>query len=145
MNSDGDAMKQSVLLRAVAIISATSAAALALTSCSLLDKNAQDKAACDKISEILLSYGQTGFGVSSGKTSNSSGALGTVEDMAGALESQALPIASMTFGADLTKWISSLRKTSSASIFDMASGWLGGTNYFTQISGHCIQVSAETR
>ena len=118
------------------------ASSFALSGCTLLDKDAQDLAACNKISDILTAAGQDGFGSdqASGKTSNSSISSMDFDQMASALESEAIPLASMSFGETLTKWVHGLRKIHSQSIFNIAGGWLSGSTRFVEVSAHCIKV-----
>lgn len=115
---------------------------LLLSGCAYFDKDAQDLAACNKISDILTAYGQDGFGASSGsgKSSNSSSESVDFDQLANALESEAVPLASMEFGQTLTKWVNGLRKIHSDSIFSVAGGWLSGTSRFVEVSAHCIKV-----
>lgn len=114
----------------------------ALSGCALLDKDAQDLAACNTISDILTAAGQDGFGSdqASGKTSNSSISSMDFDQMANALESEAVPLASMSFGETLTNWVHGLRKIHSQSIFNIAGGWLSGSTRFVEVSAHCIKV-----
>lgn len=116
---------------------------LATSGCSQLDPDWQDNQACNKISDILQAAGETGFGTSSANGKSSSSTLSQLDfdQMASALETEAIPLASMKFGETLTKWVHGLRKIHSGSMFSVASGWISGTTRFMQISGHCISVS----
>ncbi len=128
------------LVNALASIAVLSTA---LTGCAQLDPDWQDAQACNKISEILVAAGETGFGStssSSGKTSSDSQDQMDFEQMAYALETEAIPLASMKFGEKLTKWVRGLRKLRSGSMFSAASGWISGTTRFVQISTHCIAL-----
>lgn len=127
----------------IALVAATALiASLAVSGCAQLDPDYQDRQACEKISEILQSAGETGFGTSSadaGKTSASADSV-SFDEMANQLENDAIPLASMKFGETLTRWVHGLRKIHSGSMFVAVSGWISGTSRFVQVSTHCISV-----
>ena len=119
---------------------------LSLLGCTALGKNEQDKAACDKISEILVATGQS---VTSdpgqwGKTALRNEPAEPVEvvSLSDRLEQEALPLASMSFAETLQSWIKAIRNVDSASIFDSAAGLFGTTDKFVEVSARCIELGA---
>lgn len=122
------------------------AASLSLVGCTALGKNEQDKAACDKISEILVATGQS---VTSdpgqwGKTALRNEPAEPIEvlSLSDRLEQEALPLSSMTFAETLQSWIKAIRNVDSTSIFDSAAGVLGTTDKFVEVSARCIELGA---
>lgn len=131
--------------RAISVL-AVVAASLSLVGCTALGKNEQDKAACDKISEILVATGQS---VTSdpgqwGKTALRNEPAEPIEvlSLSDRLEQEALPLASMTFAETLQSWIKAIRNVDSASIFDSAAGVFGTTDKFVEVSSRCIELGA---
>ena len=131
--------------RAISLL-AVVAASLSLVGCTALGKNEQDKAACDKISEILVATGQS---VTSdpgqwGKTALRNEPAEPVEvlSLSDRIEQEALPLASMTFAETLQSWIKAIRNVDSKSIFDSAAGLFGTTDKFIEVSARCIELGA---
>lgn len=131
--------------RAISLL-AVVAASLSLVGCTALGKNEQDKAACDKISEILVETGQS---VTSdpgqwGKTALRNEPAEPVEvlSLSDRLEQEALPLSSMTFAETLQSWIKAIRNVDSTSIFDSAAGVFGTTDKFLEVSARCIELGA---
>ena len=119
---------------------------LSLVGCTALGKNEQDKAACDKISEILVATGQS---VTSdpgqwGKTALRNEPAEPIEvvSLSDRLEQEALPLASISFAETLQSWIKAIRNVDSASIFDSAAGLFGTTDKFVEVSARCIELGA---
>jgi hypothetical protein len=119
---------------------------LSLLGCTALGKNEQDKAACDKISEILVATGQseTSDPGQWGKTALRNEPAEPVEvvSLSDRLEQEALPLASMSFAETLQSWIKAIRNVDSASIFDSAAGLFGTTDKFVEVSARCIELGA---
>jgi hypothetical protein len=131
--------------RAISLL-AVVAASLSLVGCTALGKNEQDKAACDKISEILVATGQS---VTSdpgqwGKTALRNEPAEPVEvlSLSDRIEQEALPLASMTFAETLQSWIKAIRNVDSKSIFDSAAGLFGTTDKFIEVSARCIELGS---
>ncbi len=130
--------------KSLAIIGVT--LVMALSSCTLLDKNAQDKAACDKLSELILN--ESGY---QGAADNdyysllaSLGLSGSLKLTGEKIEKEVLPLASMEFGQDIDKFVNYLKKSDSTSIFELAASYTYGADLLTQIVGHCVLVSRES-
>jgi hypothetical protein len=132
---------------AISISSAIMGVTLAviLSSCTLLDKTAQDKAACDKLSEMILN--ESGY---QGSTENeyysliaNLGLSGSLKQTGEKIEQEVLPLASMEFGQDIDKFVRYLKKSDSTSIFDLTASYTYGADLLTQIVGHCVLVSKE--
>ena len=122
------------------------AISLSLVGCTALGKNEQDKAACDKISEILVATGQS---VTSdpgqwGKTALRNEPAEPIEvvSLSDRIEQEALPLASISFAETLQSWIKAIRNVDSASIFDSAAGLFGTTDKFVEVSARCIELGA---
>lgn len=117
----------------------------ALTSCSFLDKTAQDRAACDKLSELILNDSNylADSGVDYSSVLSGLGASGNLSAAGEKLEQEVLPLASMEFGSDIKKLVNYLKKTGSTSIFDVAASYSYGIDLLTQVVGHCVLVSRE--
>ncbi len=137
MNKFGSRMLSLVLI---------SSMSFTLVGCTALGKNEQDKAACDKISEILVESGQS---VTSdpgqwGKTALRNEPAEPVEvlSLSDRIEQEALPLASMTFAETLQSWIKAIRNVDSKSIFDSAAGLFGTTDKFIEVSARCIELGA---
>lgn len=122
-------------------------AALALslpfvTGCSYFSKTAQDKAACDKFSDIITSYAGSG----SASESDVLYQLGYSESFntfADRIDSEVKPLASMDFASTIDKLVKYLRKATSSSIFDVGASYTYGVSTLTEVSAHCVLVSKE--
>jgi hypothetical protein len=115
---------------------------LSTTSCTYFSKTAQDKAACDKLSDLITTY--------SGSASSTSDALlyslsagQAFSSFGDQIESEVMPLASMDFAPSLDKLVKYLRKSNSASIFDQSASYLYGLDTIGEVTGHCILVSKE--
>jgi hypothetical protein len=113
-----------------------------VTGCSYFSKTAQDKAACDKFSDIITSY--TG----SGSTSEADvlyqlGYSGSLTTFADRVDSEVKPLASMDFASTIDKLVKYLRKATSNSIFDVGASYTYGVSTLTEVSAHCVLVSKE--
>lgn len=118
---------------------------ISLSSCGMipiLDEKTQDKAACDKLSEVWTGQGaDTNSDIASLLTwVNAQSALGTLADRT---ESEVLPLSSMKFSTDIKELIKYLRKADSTSVFDRLASWNYGFDTLTQVVGHCVLVSKD--
>lgn len=104
---------------------------VALSGCAFFDNEARDKAACDRLSDILTAQGD-----------------GTLPTDAPAsfiqsIERDVLPLASGEFGRSIKDLIDSYRGLESQSIFDQFAGGLD-TFYFAGIVlDRCVQISSK--
>ena len=119
-----------------------------LSGCTYFSKQAQDQAACDKISEIMIATGQSGdYGSSfGGKTWGNSGGIDSAEgyvSFADRLEREALPLSSMSFAPTIQRWIKSLRKLDSKSIFDLQAGFINSVDGLADVNARCVAVAQE--
>ena len=113
-----------------------------LTGCSYFSKTAQDKAACDKLSEIITSY----TGSSSTTEADVLYQLRYSESFsafADRIDSEVKPLASMDFASTIDKLVKYLRKANSSSIFDVGASYTYGVSTLTEVSAHCVLVSKE--
>ena len=115
---------------------------MSLASCSFLDRNGQDKAACDELSKLLTTESNSGFGSSNQwgnvASSDSTGFASLADDV----QAQVLPKASMQFASQIQSWIDSVHKTQSTSIFDISAGYTESISKFGQIAARCQEVSS---
>jgi hypothetical protein len=115
---------------------------LASSGCSYFSKTAQDKAACDKLSDIITNYS----GSSNGSDADLLYALGYAESLtsfADRIDSEVRPLASMEFASAIDELVSYLRKAQSKSIFDVGASFSYGMSTLGEVTGHCILVSKE--
>lgn len=113
-------------------ISALVAASLLVTlsGCAFFDNEARDKAACDRLSDILTAQG--------GGTLPTDAPASLIDS----IEREVLPLASGEFGRSIKNLTDSYRGLESRSIFDQLAGGLD-TFYFAGIVlDRCLQVSS---
>ena len=135
----------SKLSRKVLLVTLTGITSISLSSCGMipiLDEKTQDKAACDKLSEVWTGQGaNTSSDISSLLTwVNAQNALSTLADRT---ESEVLPLSSMKFSTDIKELIDYLRKADSTSVFDRLASWNYGLDTLNLVIGHCVLVSKE--
>jgi hypothetical protein len=135
----------STLTRKVLLLTLTVITSISLSSCGMipiLDEKTQDKAACDKLSEVWAGQGaNTSSDVASLLSwVNSQNALSTLADRT---ESEVLPLSSMKFSTDIKELIKFLRKADSTSVFDRLASWNYGLDTLSLVIGHCVLVSKE--
>lgn len=108
----------------------------------ILDEKTQDKAACDKLSEVWTGQGaNTSSDIASLLTwVNAQNGLSTLADRT---ESEVLPLSSMKFSTDIKELIEYLRKADSTSVFDRLASWNYGLDTLNLVIGHCVLVSKE--
>ena len=114
----------------------------ACAGCSLFDREAQDRAACDKLSQVMKA--EFSIGVNSEnywKSAIGTGPQSQFVAFVSEVQDQVLPLASMSFGETLNGFISSAKKTSSSSIFDVATGYSETTDKLSQVLARCLEVS----
>lgn len=111
-------------------LTAAVAVALSLTGCAFFDNEARDKAACDRLSDVLTSQG--------------SGSLPTdpTSGLVDALERDILPIASGDLGGKIKDLIDSYRGLESRSIFDQFAGGLDTLYYSGLVLERCLELSS---
>lgn len=117
-------MKRSLLL-----IFAVSSLTL-LTGCAFFDNEARDKAACDRLSDLITAQGEG--------TLPTDASAGFVD----ALEREVLPIASGELGSSIKDLIDSYRGLESRSIFDQVAGGLDTLYYSGVVLERCVQLSS---
>lgn len=102
-----------------------------LSGCAFFDNEARDKAACDRLSDILTAQGD-----------------GTLPTDAPAsfiqsIERDVLPLASGEFGRSVKDLIDSYRGLESQSIFDQFAGGLDTLYFAGIVLDRCVQVSSK--
>jgi hypothetical protein len=102
--------------------------ALILSGCALLDNQARDKEACDRLSSLLGS-------------NNASLGEETSADLISRLETEVLPMASGQFVMKIRQLIDSYRNIESESIFDKLAGTSDTFLYAGEILDYCVNVS----
>ena len=119
---------------------------LSLSSCTYFSKDAQDKAACDKISEILVETGQSAeYGGNAGGKTWGNTSLDSQEayvSFADRIENEALPLSSMSFSSTIQRWIKALRKLDSKSIFDIQACYLYTFDGLADVNARCVSLAA---
>lgn len=133
-------MRSTKLIFSLALFTSAS---LLLAGCTYFNKDAQDKAACDKISEILVATGESANNNPDmwGKTTLGN-APEEVMSLADRIENEAMPLASMSFAETLKLWVKSVRKLDSKSIFDVAGGTLVATDRLSEVVNRCTIIGA---
>ena len=117
---------------------------IAVTSagCSFFDREAQDKSACDKLSQVMVAQYDVGLDATSiWKSAMGTGPETKFAVFVSEVQAQVLPLASMRFAGTLNSFISSAQRTSSNSIFDVATGYSESTEKFSQVLARCLEVS----
>lgn len=123
-------------------VAALTFACLLFSGCSYFSKTAQDKAACDKFSEIITNYA----GSESANQADLLYQLGYSDSLnafADRIDSEVKPLASMDFATTIDKLVKYLRKATSSSIFDIGASYTYGMSTLTEVSAHCVLVSKE--
>lgn len=119
---------------------------LSLSGCTYFSKDAQDKAACDKISEILVQTGQSAdYAENSGGKTWGNASLDTTEayvTFADRIENEALPLSSMSFASTIQRWIKALRKLDSKSVFDIQAGYIYTFDGLADVNARCVSLAA---
>jgi len=120
--------------------------ALSLSGCTYFSKDAQDKAACDKISEILVQTGQSAdYADTTGGKTWGNASLGTTEayvTFADRIENEALPLSSMSFSSTIQRWVKALRKLDSQSVFDIQAGYIYTFDGLADVNARCVSLAA---
>lgn len=103
---------------------------VSLSGCAFFDNEARDKAACDRLSDILTAQGD-----------------GTLPTDAPAsfiqsIERDVLPLASGEFGRSIKDLIDSYRGLESQSIFDQFAGGLDTLYFAGIVLDRCVQLSS---
>ena len=133
--------RYSPLIRAMSMVSVLTSIVL-LSGCTYFSKTAQDKAACDKFSDVITSYaGSSAIGADA--LLYSLGAENSFSNFADQIDSEVKPLASMDFAPRIEKLVNYLRKASSDSVFDKLASYSYGIDSFAEVSGHCVLVSRE--
>lgn len=104
--------------------------ATTLSSCSFFDNEARDKAACDRISEIVMKEDGSGL------------AVDAPAEAIRRLETEALPMASGTFGVEIQNLINAYKNTESQSIFDQFAGGVDALYYVERVFSYCVSLSS---
>jgi len=113
-----------------------------VAGCGYFSKTAQDKAACDKFSDVITSY--TGSGSTpEADLLNQLGYSESLNTFADRVDSEVKPLASMDFATTIDKLVKYLRKATSSSIFDVGASYTYGVSTLTEVSAHCVLVSKE--
>jgi hypothetical protein len=105
---------------------------MSLSSCAFFDNEARDKAACDRLSDLLTSQG--------------SGSLPTdaPPSLIKALESEVLPMASGDLGGKIRDLIDAYKGLESESIFDQLGGGLDTLYYAGLVLERCVELSSSS-
>ena len=123
-------------------IAALTLACLLFSGCSYFSETAQDKAACDKFSEIITNY--TGSGnANEADLLYQLGYSDSLNAFADRIDSEVKPLASMDFATTIEKLVKYSRKATSSSIFDIGASYTYGVSTLTEVSAHCVLVSKE--
>jgi len=104
---------------------------LSLSGCAFFDNEARDKAACDRLSDLLTAQGE-----SSALPADAPKAL------VDALERDVLPLASGEFGSSIKDLIDSYRGLESRSIFDQFAGGLDTLYFSGLVLDRCVEISS---
>lgn len=105
---------------------------MSLSSCAFFNNEARDKAACDRLSDLL--------------TSQSSGILPTdaPSSFVSALENEILPMASGDLGGKIKDLIDSYKGLESQSIFDQLGGGFDTLYYAGLVLERCVELSSSS-
>ena len=104
---------------------------VALSGCAFFDNEARDKAACDRLSDILTAQGDG--------TLPTDAPASFVESV----ERDVLPLASGELGRSIKDLIDSYRGLESQSIFDQLAGGLDTLYFAGIVLDRCVQVSSK--
>ena len=118
------------LNRSIRLMTAATSVML-LTGCAFFDNEARDKAACDRLSDLLTAQGEGSL-----PTDASAGFVD-------ALEQQVLPVASGELGGSIKDLIDSYRGLESRSIFDQFAGGLDTLYFAGVVLDRCVQLSSK--
>lgn len=116
--------KKTLLVTGILLILST------LSGCAFFDNEARDKAACDKLSEIITN--QESDDILSEATSS----------FLLRVEQEVLPLASGSLGSDVRDLLDSYEGTQSGSIFDQFAGGVDSIYYADLVLARCFEVSS---
>ena len=103
---------------------------VSLSGCAFFDNEARDKAACDRLSDILTAQG--------GGSLPSDAPASLIDS----IERDVLPLASGEFGRGIKDLIDSYRGLESQSIFDQFAGGLDTLYFAGIVLDRCVQLSS---
>ena len=145
MKADSANSSRMLITRSIVSMVLVFSVAIGTSACGtipIFDKTVQDKAACDKLSDVLVAAGYTG-----GWTLftfvpwlSNDPALGSFAD---SVESEVLPLSSMDFAPTLQTFVKYIRKVNSSSIFDRLASIEYGSETASEVLGHCLLMSRE--
>lgn len=113
------------------IIGLTGLLTLSLSGCAFFDNEARDKAACDRLSDLLTAQGES-----------SSLPADAPKALVDAIEREVLPLASGEFGSSIKDLIDSYRGLKSRSIFDQFAGGLDTLYFSGLVLDRCVDLSS---
>ena len=119
-------MKRSVFLTVVLVLTTS------LSSCAFFDNDARDKAACDRLSDLLTSQGSGSFPTDAPSS------------LIKALENEVLPIASGDLGGKIKDLIDVYKGLESQSIFDQLGGGFDTLYYAGLVLERCVELSSSS-
>ena len=102
-----------------------------LSGCAFFDNEARDRAACDKLSQVITQQEVDNL------------ATDVTSDFMNSLESEVLPLASGALGTQIRDLLDSYESLSEESIFDRFAGGVDGLVYAEAILVRCVEVSSD--
>ncbi len=106
-------------------------AAISLSGCAFFDNEARDKAACDRLSDLLTAQGES-----------SELPADAPKAFVDAIEREVLPLASGEFGSSIKDLIDSYRGLESRSIFDQFAGGIDTLYFSGLVLDRCVEISS---
>jgi hypothetical protein len=118
-------------MKKILTIGLTSLLTISLSGCAFFDNEARDKAACDRLSDLLTAQGES-----------SALPADAPKVLVDAIERDVLPLASGEFGVSIKDLIDSYRGLESRSIFDQFAGGLDTLYYSGLVLDRCVEISS---
>lgn len=100
-----------------------------LSGCAFFDNEARDRAACDKLSDVITEQ-------------NVDNLTDVTSTFMSQVESEVLPMASGALGGHIRDLLDSYENTQAGSIFDRFAGGVDGVVYAEVILARCFEVSS---
>lgn len=100
-----------------------------LSGCAFFDNEARDRAACDKLSDVITEQ-------------NAENLTDVTSTFMSQVESEVLPMASGSLGGHIRDLLDSYDNTQAGSIFDRFAGGVDGIVYAEAILARCFEVSS---
>lgn len=101
-----------------------------LSGCAFFDNEARDRAACDKLSDVITTQEVDNL------------ATDVTSSFMSQVESEVLPLASGALGGQIRDLLDSYENTQAGSIFDRFAGGVDGLVYSDAILARCFEVSS---